>query len=101
MPECHVMLSTPAQGRTLDPFLATDPGRCLTAPQVCEFLGISRRRLSLLEKTGALAPVERTGAGPRFRLADVRALASGGRRSRGRSSPGGAADDLPRGRGEA
>src|SRR3954447_10059517 len=62
---------------TLDPSLATDPDRRLDAAQVRAFLAISRDRLSLLEKTGVLAPVDRTGAGPRDRLGDVRAVARG------------------------
>jgi hypothetical protein len=73
------MLFASVEGRTLDPHLAADPDRRLTATQTCQFLCLSRRRLRLLEKTGALVPVERTGGGPRFRLADVRALARGER----------------------
>jgi hypothetical protein len=63
----------------LDPSLATDPDRRLDAAQTRAFLAVSRDRLMLLEKTGTLTPVERTGAGPRFRLGDVKAVARGER----------------------
>src|SRR5690348_14589929 len=69
----------PTPTTALDPALATDPDRRMDPAQVRAFLCISQDRLQLLQKTGTLTPVERTGAGPRFRFGDVRAVARGER----------------------